>query len=87
MAFPLGMNRAQQIRAELAPWLWGINGALSVVASVLSVIVALSAGISASYWTGVGCYAVAAVALAVAVRMESSVETADSLPDPAAARP
>jgi hypothetical protein len=60
-AFPLGMRRALERAPTVAPWLWGINGATSVCASVLAVAIALTAGISASYWTGVGCYALAAL--------------------------
>jgi hypothetical protein len=49
--------------AAIAPWLWGINGAASVCASVLAVVIALGAGIAAAFWTGVACYVVAGVAL------------------------
>ena len=62
MAFPLGMKMASDRSAVLTPWLWGINGATSVCASVLAVAIALSAGISTSYWTGVSCYVVAVAA-------------------------
>src|SRR5215203_3366045 len=48
----------------LAPWLWGINGATSVCASVIAVAIALHWGIAASFWTGVACYVTATVALA-----------------------
>jgi hypothetical protein len=63
MAFPLGMRAAAGRVGAITPWLWGINGATSVVASVLAVVVALGAGISASFWTGVVAYGVATVAL------------------------
>jgi len=58
MAFPLGMKVAAGKSPALAPWLWGINGATSVCASVLAVVIALGAGISASFWTGCACYVV-----------------------------
>lgn len=64
MAFPLGMRAATLRAPALAPWLWGVNGATSVCASVAAVAIALNWGITASFWTGVACYAVAAVALA-----------------------
>jgi len=63
MAFPIGMARAMRDKPSLAPWLWGINGAASVCASVLAVVIALAAGISAAFWVGAACYAVALVAL------------------------
>ena len=59
MAFPLGLKAASGDQASSTPWLWGINGATSVCASVLAVIISLYAGISAAFWTGVACYAVA----------------------------
>jgi hypothetical protein len=63
MAFPIGMARAMREKPPLAPWLWGINGAASVCASVLAVVIALAAGISAAFWVGAACYAVALVSL------------------------
>jgi hypothetical protein len=64
MAFPIGMRRALEQSPALAPWLWGVNGAASVCASVLAVVIALGGGISASFWTGVACYVGALAALA-----------------------
>jgi hypothetical protein len=63
MCFPMGMKLAAGARGEIAPWLWGVNGAMSVVASVLSVVIAMSFGIAASWWTGVACYALALLAV------------------------
>jgi hypothetical protein len=65
MAFPIGMGRALRQSPSLAPWLWGINGAASVCASVLAVVIAMGAGISAAFWTGVLCYAVALAVVAL----------------------
>jgi len=67
MAFPLGMRVAAARDGAATPWLWGINGATSVCASVLAVAVAMTAGISAAYWNGVVCYGIAAAAFAWAV--------------------
>jgi hypothetical protein len=72
MAFPLGMRLALQRSPSIAPWLWGINGATSVCASVLAVVIAIGAGISAAFWVGTLCYAVALVS--------QSVSSADSHP-------
>ncbi len=63
MAFPTGMEVAQRQAPRLAPWLWGVNGALSVCASVAALVLALTVGISASYWTGAAFYLLAAAAL------------------------
>ena len=56
MAFPLGMKMAGQRAVELGPWLWGVNGAMSVCASVLAVAIALTASISTGFWLGLVCY-------------------------------
>ncbi len=58
-AFPLGINRATATIPTFIPWLCGLNGAMSICASVLSMIISLGFGISATLWTGVACYAVA----------------------------
>ena len=52
MAFPLGMKLATRRAAALTPWLWGLNGAASVLASVLSICIALTWSISAAFWCG-----------------------------------
>ncbi len=62
MAFPLGMELASTKSASLTPWLWGINGATSVCASVIAVSIALSSGTSTSFWTGFSCYVIAFIA-------------------------
>jgi predicted membrane-bound spermidine synthase len=61
MAFPLGMKLASQRTngAEITPWLWGINGVMSVLATIISILIAMNFGISASYWTGAFCYLLA----------------------------
>ena len=63
MAFPLGMRLALRRTPLLAPWFWGVNGAASVCASVLAVVIAIGAGISAAFWTGTACYLAALTAL------------------------
>jgi hypothetical protein len=65
-AFPLGMNVAAIRFPTLTPWFWGVNGAASVLSSVLAVIIALTFGISAAFWTGFSSYCAAALAIAAA---------------------
>lgn len=62
MAFPMGMRWASLQQAALGPWLWGVNGAASVCASVLAIALSMTFGISATYWMGFACYAAAAAA-------------------------
>ena len=68
MAFPLGMKAASRRDVLLTPWMWGINGATSVCASVAATIIAINWGISSSFWVGVCCYAVAFLGFARAMR-------------------
>ena len=67
-AFPIGMKLASSRDEALTPWLWGVNGALSVVASVLAVAIALSWSISAAFWTGFAAYGAALVTYRLASR-------------------
>jgi hypothetical protein len=71
MAFPLGMKVASARARELTPWLWGLNGAASVLASVLGVVIALSWSISAAFWSGWLCYLMALLAFMRAAPAES----------------
>jgi hypothetical protein len=64
MAFPIGMRLAAARARALAPWLWGLNGAASVLASVLSVCIALTWSISTAFWVGWACYLAAWLAFA-----------------------
>lgn len=68
MAFPIGMKLASEKSEGITPWLWGINGVMSVLATVISIIIAMNYGISASYWTGVVCYLAAFAAFVKLVK-------------------
>lgn len=70
MAFPLGMKAAAPKAQPLTPWLWGVNGATSVLGSVLAIALALEAGISTSFWAGFVAYL---IALAGFIRMRAAV--------------
>ena len=58
MAYPLGIRVLTGTGAGLVPWAWGINGALSVVASVLAIYLSSRIGFSATLLTGVAAYGV-----------------------------
>jgi len=62
MAFPLGVRRVSSRSGELIPWLWGINGATSVLASVLAMALVMSFGIGLLFWIAGGLYACAGLA-------------------------
>jgi hypothetical protein len=64
MAFPLGVKKALSSH-ERAPtaWYWGINGAFSVISSVLAVVVAVFWGVTVTLLVGLGAYIVGLIAL------------------------
>lgn len=68
MAFPIGMRLANRLTPAATAWLWALNGAMSVVASVLAVVIAMGWGISSAWWSGTGCYVIALAALAASAR-------------------
>ena len=58
MAYPLGITVLRGFSEHLVPWAWGLNGALSVVASVLAIFIGSRVGFSMAFLTGVAAYAV-----------------------------
>ena len=63
MPFPTGIRWAGTQQRGIVPWLWGINGFLSVVGSVLSVTMALHVGFRITLFIAAAIYAVAGIAL------------------------
>lgn len=57
--FPLGIRAAEPELGDRLPWLWGINGAFSVVGSVLAMLLSIGWGIRLSMTVGLACYALA----------------------------
>ncbi len=63
MLFPLGLSRLVQVRAELLPWAWAVNGCASVVATSLATVLALGAGFAVVLLSAGACYVVASFAI------------------------
>jgi hypothetical protein len=61
--FPKGIAWLERTSPDLIPWAWGVNGAVSVVASVLAALMALSAGFTVVLITGAICYGAAIAAI------------------------
>ncbi|HEY3251321.1 MAG TPA: hypothetical protein VGK25_09410 [Ignavibacteria bacterium] len=59
IAFPLGMKLVRTELESIKPWLWGINGVTSVYATIVTVVISMSYGISSSYWMGFLFYVLA----------------------------
>lgn len=64
MPFPKGLGRTGQGSLPPAPFYWGLNGVMSVVASVGTVILALVFGFQVAMLAGSTCYLLAAAASA-----------------------
>lgn len=62
-AFPLGMAAVHRRGDPRGAWYWAINGALSVVASVLGMLVSMVWGIRVTLWAGAAFYFCAALLL------------------------
>ena len=45
--FPAGLKFVNKVDAQLLPWVWGINGCASVIASILAILVSISKGYNA----------------------------------------
>jgi hypothetical protein len=58
--FPSGIRMMGTLSPELVPWAWGINGCVSVVSSILSLMIALSVGFSWVLAAAGGVYLVGA---------------------------
>jgi hypothetical protein len=56
MPFPKGLALLERRAPALIAWAWGVNGALSVVASILAALLALSFGFYAVLALGAACY-------------------------------
>ncbi|MFQ5441833.1 MAG: hypothetical protein ACE5EB_03805 [Thermodesulfobacteriota bacterium] len=76
MPFPFGMSIASRNLSDHTPWLWAVNGAMSVVASVLSVCISIGFGFTVTLVVGLLCYILAAAALIIFSRARSSTKWA-----------
>jgi spermidine synthase len=63
MTYPLGISVLREFSEDLVPWAWGMNGVMSVVASVMAAFLASRIGFTAAFLTGVGAYAMALACL------------------------
>ncbi len=77
MPFPLGIKLLSEERGWMVPWVWGINGAMSVVASVLAVIIAIYNGFNFALALGAIAYF---LVLLLALRSRALRDTTISSP-------
>jgi hypothetical protein len=65
MPFPLGIRTVEAECARLIPWLWGVNGYMTVVGSVLSMVIAIHFGFATTLLAAAAIYAVGGTAVAI----------------------
>jgi hypothetical protein len=65
MPFPKGVVLLEHSSPALVAWAWGVNGAVSVVASILAALLALGWGFSPVLALGAACYAGAWATVAI----------------------
>ncbi len=61
--FPMGMKLLGQKNEALIPWAWAVNGCLSVLAPILTIMLAMTAGFKIALWLGAIAYLLAFVSL------------------------
>ena len=62
MPFPLGLRLLDRVGpewAQLVPWVWGINGATSVLGSIVAISIAINVGFHATMLVGLCLYGAA----------------------------
>jgi hypothetical protein len=70
MPFPMGLRWAGTRQPGVVPWLWGINGLMSVLGSVAAIALAIHLGFQAALLAAAVVYAAAGVLLARDVKAE-----------------
>jgi hypothetical protein len=63
---PSGVRRANALSPDLVPWAWGLNGAASVVGSILAMTVSMNFGFTMALLIGIAIYLLGLLALPAA---------------------
>lgn len=59
MPLPLAIKILQTRMNQVIPWMWGVNGATSVLASIIAIILAMNVGYNFIFILGCLCYVIA----------------------------
>lgn len=70
MPFPVGMRWAGTRQPGVVPWLWGVNGLMSVLGSALAIALAIHFGFRLTLFLAAGVYGLAWVVLTREVRVK-----------------
>jgi hypothetical protein len=63
--FPLGLRVVHRTATELVPWVWGVNGAASVLGTVVAIVLAINLGFSLALCVGLAFYGCAWATLVI----------------------
>jgi len=63
MAFPLGIRLLEQDGPSMIPWVWGVNGACSVMGSILAWGLSLNFGYNITLWAATVIYGCACLVM------------------------
>jgi hypothetical protein len=63
--FPLGMRNLGRKAPNLIPWAWAVNGCTSVLAPIMTVMLAMTVGFQTVMWTAAAAYLLAFLAFPV----------------------
>jgi hypothetical protein len=79
--FPTGLKILGRNNPSLIPWAWSINACLSVLAPIMTIMIALVLGFRSVLWLGALAYLLAFVMLKVFLQLGTN-EDNPSLSDP-----
>jgi hypothetical protein len=68
MPFPSGLRLIGERNEGLIPWAWAINGCLSVIAPILTIMAAMAAGFRVVLWIGASAYLIAFMMMKASLR-------------------
>ena len=71
--FPLGLRLIGRIADDASPWMWGVNGAFSVLASVIAVSVSIWLGIQVNLYLAIALYLLLVLPWAILWRAGAAV--------------
>jgi spermidine synthase len=65
MAFPLGIRLLEYDGKAMIPWVWGVNGACSVMGSIIAWGLSLNFGYTVTLWTAAAVYGFACLVMII----------------------
>ena len=78
--FPIGLRLVGRRAPELTAWMWGVNGACGVMASIVAVMVSMWLGIQVNLLIAAGLYLLLALPMRALARSAALVKS--QIPNP-----